>query len=142
MGGTESGFTPPWRGFSRRRGRESQDISPSETEYGCAIHCDSTDSGALRGGGAAAGDTGPTAMVGAINHRLEAGEGKGEKGKRATATSEHAGATVEETETPGLGTGAVSEPAPTRGWNTGDTGEEASLGASGSIRDEWIGAED
>ena len=34
----------------------------------------------LRGGGAAAGDTGPTAMVGAIGYRLEAGEGKGVKG--------------------------------------------------------------
>ena len=35
--------------------------------------------GFLQGGGAAAGDTGPTAMVGAIGHRLEAGEGKGGK---------------------------------------------------------------
>ena len=55
-----------------------------------------------------------------------------EKGERAAATAEHVGATAEETETPGSGTGAVSEPAPTRGWNTGNTREEASLGASGS----------
>ena len=38
-----------------------------------------------------------------------------EKGERATATAERAGATAEETETPRSGTGAVSEPAPTRG---------------------------
>ena len=38
-----------------------------------------------------------------------------EKRERAAATAEHAGATAEETETPGSGTGAVSELAPTRG---------------------------
>ena len=65
-----------------------------------------------------------------------------EKGERAVAAAEQAGATAEETETPGSGTGAVSEPAPTRGWNTGNTGEEASLGASGSSGEEWSGAED
>ena len=65
-----------------------------------------------------------------------------EKGERAAAKEEHAGATAEETETPGSGTGAVSEPAPTRGWNTGNTGEEASMGASGSSGAEWSGAED
>ena len=43
-------------------GREGQDIGPPETEYGRAIHCDTTDSGALRGGGAAAGDTGPVGI--------------------------------------------------------------------------------
>ena len=77
MGGTESGFTPPGGGYQGGGGRESQDISPPETEYGRAIHCDSTDSGALQGGRAAAGDMGPTAMVGAIRYRLEAGKGKG-----------------------------------------------------------------
>ena len=50
-----------------------------------------------------------------------------EKGERAAATAEHAGAPAEETETPGSGTGA---------------GEEASLGASGSSGEEWSGAED
>ena len=50
-----------------------------------------------------------------------------EKGERAAATAEHAGAPAEETETPGSGTGA---------------GEEASLGDSGSSREEWSGAED
>ena len=34
-----------------------------------------------------AGDTGPTAMVGAIGHRLEAGEGKGGKGGSSSGTS-------------------------------------------------------
>ena len=52
-----------------------------------------------------------------------------EKGERAAATAEHEEAPAELTETPGLGTG------------TG-TGEEASLGGSGSIGDEWSGAED
>ena len=55
-----------------------------------------------------------------------------EKGERAAAAAEQAGATAEETEAPGSGTGAGSEPAPTRGWTTGNNGEEASLGDSGS----------
>ena len=50
-----------------------------------------------------------------------------EKGERAAATAEHVGAPAEEMETPGSGTG---------------TGEEASLGASGSSREEWSGADD
>ena len=50
-----------------------------------------------------------------------------EKGERAAATAEHAGAPAEETETLGSGKG---------------TGEEASLGASGSSGEEWSGAED
>ena len=58
------------------RGCEGQDIGPPETEYSRAIHCNTTDSGALRGGGAAAGDTGPTAVVGAVGNILESGEGK------------------------------------------------------------------
>ena len=65
-----------------------------------------------------------------------------EKGERAAATAEHAGAPAEETETPGLGTREGSEPAPTRGWNTGNTGEEASLGGSAYSGAEWSGAED
>ena len=73
-------FSPPGGGSQGGGVREGQDIGPPETEYGRAIHCNTNNSGALRGGGAAAGDTGPTAMVGAIGHRLEAGEGKGGKG--------------------------------------------------------------
>ena len=62
--------------------------------------------------------------------------------EKAASAAEQAGATAEETETPGTGTGAHSEPSPKRGWTTGDTGEEASLGASGSSGAEWSGAED
>ena len=65
-----------------------------------------------------------------------------EKGERASATAEHAGATAEEIETPGSGTRAVSETALTSGWNTGNTGEEASVGASGSSGEEWSRGED
>ena len=57
------------------------------------------------------------------------------------AAAEQAGATAEETETPESGMGAVSETAPTSGWTTGNTGEEASLGASGSSGAEWSRAE-
>ena len=73
---------PPGGGYQGGGGREIQDISPPETEYGRAIHYDSTDSGALRGDGAAAGDTGTTAMVGAIGYILETGEGKGRRQQR------------------------------------------------------------
>ena len=118
------GLPPPDRGYQGGGGCESHYIVPPETEYGQAIHCDATDSGALQGGGAAEGDTGPTAMVGATRNRLEAGEGKGGKGGGNSRTR---GSTAKETETPGLGTG---------------TGEEASLGASGSSGEEWRGAED
>ena len=74
------GLPPPGRGYQGGGGHESQDIGPPEIEYGRVIHWDSTDSGALRGGRAAVGDTGPTLMVGAIGYRLETGEGKGGKG--------------------------------------------------------------
>ena len=91
--GRKVGLPPPGGGYQGGGGRESQDIGPPETEYGRAIHCDSTDSGALRGGGAAEGDTGPTSMVGAIGYRLEAGEGKGGKGggNRGTRGSTYGG---------------------------------------------------
>ena len=70
---------PPGGGSQGGRGRESQDIGPPETEYSRGIHCNLTDSEALQGRGAAVGDTGPTAMVGVIGYRLEAGKGKGGK---------------------------------------------------------------
>ena len=50
-------------GSKRGGGREGQDIGPPETEYGRAIYCDKTNSGALRGGGETAGDTSSTAVV-------------------------------------------------------------------------------
>ena len=62
--------------------------------------------------------------------------------EKVASAAEQAGANAEETETPGSGTGADSEPAPTKGWTTGDTGEEASLGAIGSRGAEWSGMED
>ena len=40
------------------------------------------------------------------------------------------------------GSGLDSEPEPTPGGTAGGTGEEASLGASGSSGSEWSGAED
>ena len=66
---------PPPGGCSQGRGgREGQDIGPPETEYGRAIHCNTTGSGTLQGGVAAEGDTGPIAVVGAVGNRLESGE--------------------------------------------------------------------
>ena len=62
--------------------------------------------------------------------------------EKAASAAEQAGATAEETETLGEGAGADSDPAPMRGWTTGGTGEEASLGVSGSRGAEWSGAED
>ena len=84
--GRKVSLTPLGRDYQGGGGRESQDIGPPETEYGRAIHCDSTDSGALRGGGAAAGDTGPTTMVGTTRDRLEAGAGTGGKGGGSSGT--------------------------------------------------------
>ena len=60
--------------------------------------------------------------------------------ENAAAAAEQVGANTAEMETPG--SGAYSEPAPTTGWTAGGTGEEASLGVSGSSGAEWSGAED
>ena len=62
--------------------------------------------------------------------------------EKAAAAAEQAGAKAEEKETPGSGAEADSEPAPTTGGTPGVTGEEASLGVSGSSEAEWSGAED
>ena len=77
---------PPSGGYQGSGYSESTDIGPPETEYGRAIHCDATDSGTLRGGGAAGGDTGPSTMVGTTRDRLEAGSGKGGKGGGSSGT--------------------------------------------------------
>ena len=55
-----------------------------------------------------------------------------------------AGANEAASETPGSGLGSESEsdPDPTLGGTAGGTGEEASLGVSGSSGAEWSGAED
>ena len=66
----------PFRGSKGGGGREGQDIGPPETEYGRAIYCDTTNSGALRGGGEAKGDTSPIAVVGVVGNLLEFGKGE------------------------------------------------------------------
>ena len=58
----------PGGGSKGGEGREGQDIGPPETEYGLAIYCDETDSGALQGGGETARDTSPTAVVGIVRN--------------------------------------------------------------------------
>ena len=40
-------YLPPGGGSQGGGGREGQDVGPPETEYGRAIHCNTTDSGAL-----------------------------------------------------------------------------------------------
>ena len=67
----------PGGGSKGGKGCEGQDIGPPETEYGRTIYCDTTKSGALQGGGEAAGDTCPTAVVGTVGNRLESGKGEG-----------------------------------------------------------------
>ena len=62
--------------------------------------------------------------------------------EKAAVAAEQAGANAEETETPGSGAEADSEPAPTTGWTAGGTGEEAYMGVSGSSVEEWGRAED
>ena len=119
---------PPPDGGSQGSGAcESTDIGPPETEYGRAIHCDATDSGTLRGGGAAGGGTRVPQRwweQPGIDWKLAH-----EQGERAAEAAGHADATAEKTTTETPGSGEV-------------TGEEASLGASGSSGDEWSGAED
>ena len=66
---------PPGGSYQVSGDSASADIGPPETEYGRAIHCNATDSGTLRGDGAAGGDTGPPTMVGTTWDRLEAGAG-------------------------------------------------------------------
>ena len=62
--------------------------------------------------------------------------------EKAAAAAAQAGANKAASETPGSGSEAESEPTPTPGWTAGSTGEEASLGVSGSSGAEWSGAED
>ena len=63
---------------------------------------------------------------------------------REKAAAAQAGANEAASETPGSGSGSESESDldPTPGETVGDTGEEASLGVSGSSGAEWSGAED
>ena len=61
---------------------------------------------------------------------------------REKAAAAQAGANEAVSETPGSGSESESDPDPTPGGTAGGTGEEASLGVSGSSGVEWIGAED
>ena len=98
---------PPPDGCSQGGGgREGRDIGPPETEYSRAIHCDTTDSGALRGGGAAAGDKSPTVVVGVVGNRLESGEGKDGSGS-GTGKSKRGG---DEDTGIGSGNGFITSP--------------------------------
>ena len=114
------------------RGREGQDIGPPDTEYGRAINFDTTDSGALRGGGAAAGDTCTTAVVGAIGNILESGEGKGGMGS-GTGGSNHGG----DVDT-GIGNGSRLGASPHEGV---DHGQHRGGGVPGSQWFQWGGIE-
>ena len=73
--------------------REGEDIGPQETEYGRAIRCDATDSGPMRGFGAAEGYKGPPTLVGAEGNRLDTGERQRER-RRAVGAAAAAGAVV------------------------------------------------
>ena len=63
---------------------------------------------------------------------------------REKAAAAQAGANEAASETPGSGSESESEsdPNPTPGGTAGGTGEEASLGVSGSSGAEWSGVED
>ena len=63
---------------------------------------------------------------------------------REKAAAAQAGANKAASDTPGSGLESESEsdPDPTPGGTAGGTGEEASLGVSGSSGAEWSGAED
>ena len=64
--------------------------------------------------------------------------------EKAAAAAAQVGANEAGSEMPGSGSGSESEsdPAPTPGGTAGGTGEEASLGVSGSSGAEWSGAKD
>ena len=64
--------------------------------------------------------------------------------EKAAAAAAQAGENEAASETPGSGSGSEleSDPAPTTGGTAGGTGEEESLGVSGSSGAEWSGAED
>ena len=126
--GREVDVPLPGGGYQGRGDRESTDIGPSESEYGCAIHCDATDSGTLRGDGAEGGDKGPPKMVGTARDRLEDGAGTGRMndGSSGTRGSNYGDKDDDDGDT-GSGKGM---------------GEEVSLGSSGSNGYEWSGAKD
>ena len=60
---------------------------------------------------------------------------------REKAAAAQAGANDAASETPGSGSESESDSDPTPGGTAGGTGEEASLGVSGSSGAEWVGME-
>ena len=62
--------------------------------------------------------------------------------EKAAAAAAQARSNEAATETPGSGSEAELDPAPTLGRTVGNTREEASLGVSGFSGAEWSGAED
>ena len=116
----------PGGGSKGGGGREGQDIGPPETEYGRAVYFDAVDSGALRGGGETEGTQVPQRWweQSGIIWRLAR--------EKAAAAAAQAGANEAASETPGSGSDSNSDPDPTPGGTAGGTGEEASLGVSGS----------
>ena len=112
--------------------REGQDIGPPETEYGRAIYCDTTNSGALRGGGVAAGYTCPTAVVGTVRNLLDSGEVEGGSGSGACG-SKHV--RVGDTGIGGgSGIGTIPHAGVDREWHRGE-------GITGSQWFQWSGVE-
>ena len=122
----------PGGGSKGGGGREGQDIGPPETEYGSKIHCNTTEYGDLRGGGEAAGDTSPTAVVGAVGNRLEVGEGEGGSGSGAGGSKR---GSVRDT---GIGIGSGTGPSPHAGV---DRGQHRGGGVPGSQWFQWVGVE-
>ena len=122
----------PGGGPKGGRGSEGQEIGPPETEYGRAIYCDTTNSGALRGGREAVGDTSSTEMVGAVRNRLDVGEGEGGSGSGAGGSER---GSVGDT---GTGIGIGIGPRPHAGW---DCGRHRGGGVPGSQWIQWGGVE-
>ena len=120
----------PGGGFKGGGGSEGQYISPPETEYGRTIYCDATDSGALRGVRETAGDTSPTAVVGAVGNLLEIGEGEGSSGSGMSGSKRGSVGDI------GIGSGIG--PSPHAGV---DRGRHQGGGVAGSQWFQWGGVE-
>ena len=127
----ENGLPLPGGGSKGGGCREGQDINPPETEYGRAIYCDEADFGLYEVAERRRGTRVP--------QRWWEQRGIYWNSDREKAAAQ-GGANEAEPEMTGLI--SDSELEPTTGGTTGGTGEEASLGASGSSGAEWSGAED
>ena len=120
----------PVRVYEGGGDRADLDVNPTEAEHGCAIYCDASDSGPIRGGRKMAWEMGPNEMVGADGDKLEGGQGNsGGKGRRRSGGGGGGGVD-------GLGLGARSR------HTGGDRGRHRGGGVPGSKRLQWSGAED